>query len=344
MRIPHQAAHVLARALSPSLLESFVTQHPDHETCDCCPREQYSRRPDVGQQGEQMDKWLEDECSDRAGAGQNTNAEGDTERDELAAFSMRLPFHDDVPDLLSMEDDVWNLDSDEELCQEFRRRGIDSPFYRRYLNDYLLPQCIPVVDAWLRTGTFFIRSKKIDRGVGYHDIPVEDIEDLSNDIVFAAERRFTRDGIFGNQWAAEAGASLTTYFLNACILEFANVFRKWRRHKMDWHEVGIPVELEKLNNIADQENALYKVEYAAILRTLLTRLTALEKTVLFYHYMCGYTYAEIAVILGSRSEKAISRISENARKKAKFDGIKLGISLDTASHNETPASTGDRDE
>ena len=47
-------------------------------------------------------------------------------------------------------------------------------------------------------------------------------------------RAFREHALVGGGWRADGGASLTTYFLGACLTVFPNEFRKYRSQRQRW--------------------------------------------------------------------------------------------------------------
>lgn len=225
---------------------------------------------------------------------------------------------------VGVADDVMgSLEADEELCQALRLRGPDSKFCAT-VRDRLIAQCQPVVEAWLRSGAFFVRSAEIDRPVGEAEkFSFDEIEDLASEIVFHAATRFFNYGVFGKEWSCDGGASLKTYFLNGCTREFANVFRKWKRRKLGWEGVLVAPELDQIAESATCDASLYRVDNTDVLRRILERLHTMERTVLYWHYGLCYTYAEIASFLGLDAGTVMT-ISARAMRKARKEELDEG--------------------
>ena len=101
----------------------------------------------------------------------------------------------------------------------------------------------PVILAWLRRGTI-LEKHCTDRGRPLHpsDMDREILErefeerlDLALETV-AEDLRFFRDGVLRAEWwSFEGGATLTTYFIGACLLVFPNVFLRWQADERRWH-------------------------------------------------------------------------------------------------------------
>jgi hypothetical protein len=93
-----------------------------------------------------------------------------------------------------------------------------------------------VMFAWIATGVVF--SKCHDKGIvigrfasPWRPIRGLDAEELTEDTVAAAIIAF-RDGVLGRgRWDPARGASLATFFVGNCLLQFPNIYRAWRRQQ-----------------------------------------------------------------------------------------------------------------
>ena len=48
---------------------------------------------------------------------------------------------------------------------------------------------------------------------------------------------FRDRGLLGREWSAEHGQPLNEYFVNACVLAFPNVYRRWQTRTHGWRDV-----------------------------------------------------------------------------------------------------------
>ncbi|MGX7826101.1 hypothetical protein ACTG9Q_13520 [Actinokineospora sp. 24-640] len=95
---------------------------------------------------------------------------------------------------------------------------------------------LPVMNALLRRGQIFQLTAARGRPVNCPDSAREhlagfagrdDRHELSLETVAAALKSFHKRTLVPGNWTPEGGASLNTYFVGACVLEFANIFRAW---------------------------------------------------------------------------------------------------------------------
>ncbi|MFI9817953.1 RNA polymerase sigma factor [Saccharothrix variisporea] len=87
-----------------------------------------------------------------------------------------------------------------------------------------------VVIAWIKSGAIFAKCAEQGWSVGepppYWDY--EDLVGLASDTVVKAIEQFRRKALLSGGWTPDGGASLKSYFANACVLAFPNQYRKWR--------------------------------------------------------------------------------------------------------------------
>jgi RNA polymerase sigma factor (sigma-70 family) len=132
--------------------------------------------------------------------------------------------------------------NDQVLVAELAASGFRGPLYEATISE-LATYALAVLMAWMRTGYIFKLTTA--RGLVLHptDAELESLHRDENDVreelasmtVAAALPRFQLGG-----WRAEGGASLTTYFMGACLYVFPNEFRKWRRRAYELPVAEIP--------------------------------------------------------------------------------------------------------
>jgi len=138
--------------------------------------------------------------------------------------------------------------------------GFTGPEYEIFAGE-LAAYGYPVILAWLRRGTIWKHCADRHRWLNPTDIDREILEgqfeerlDLALETV-AVGLRFFRDRVLrAGQWSFDGGATLTTYFVGACLLAFPNVFRRWQATERRWHQA---MRVEMLNSsqgrtLADQ--------------------------------------------------------------------------------------------
>jgi hypothetical protein len=134
---------------------------------------------------------------------------------------------------------------------------------------------------------------------------------------------FCRTGIEGGRWSVHGGATLNTYFVNACILSFPQAFRAWRReldHDRDCHGYGVdPTTAPGLANAAARGWTPERfVEFVEQLMELPTR----ERHVVVEMVLRGRTHAEIAEEMCT-TPAAIAELMRRYRRRGNPRGVAL---------------------
>jgi DNA-directed RNA polymerase specialized sigma24 family protein len=105
--------------------------------------------------------------------------------------------------------------------------------------DALIGYAYPVLRSWLASGQIVAEAARrgakglrslADRSVA---LTGSDVDDLVQDTLVLALRRFAERGRVGQGWSPDGGASLSTYFVGSCVLAFADVYRTWWAREQD---------------------------------------------------------------------------------------------------------------
>ncbi len=137
----------------------------------------------------------------------------------------------------------------------------------------------------------------------------EDVGEVVNDAVTDGLRLFRRHAMAGNGWSPELGASITTYFVNACLLTYPNALRRWQRAAA-WRQREITMPALPEPQIVDFAESI--ADHAA-LQTLLRALTSRERAIMLL-LADGLPRDRIAEIMGM-SRRAVDGIVYRARRK-----------------------------
>lgn len=110
----------------------------------------------------------------------------------------------------------------------------------------------------MRRGIIFRLAKDRGRPIGASDkhkaVLAEDYElreELAGETICSALNFFRVHALLGDRsrWTLEGGATLLTYFMNACIMAFQTVCRSWLRDQRKWDRngegYGLQIELEE---------------------------------------------------------------------------------------------------
>lgn len=157
-----------------------------------------------------------------------------------------------------------------------------------------------ILMAWLVTGELFQQCRNKGRSLGLppDDWTGEDRAELANETVARALISFRDNALIGGGWRHEGGASLTTYFIGACIYEFPNVFRRWQSEQNSWRRCD-QVELTPEPALAPVSDdpcaiAMQRLWIGDLLEAIPNPAT--RKAIVLQGLK--YTYDEIAELLG----------------------------------------------
>jgi hypothetical protein len=119
--------------------------------------------------------------------------------------------------------------------------GFTGPDYEIFAGE-LAAYGYPVILAWLRRGVIWKHCADRGRPLRPTDADRETLDGMFEErleLAFetvAEALKFFRDRVLrAGYWSHEGGATLTTYFIGACLLVFPNVFRRWQAAQRRWH-------------------------------------------------------------------------------------------------------------
>lgn len=202
---------------------------------------------------------------------------------------------------------------DEELYDELESVGFDGPKYRAF-QDQLARYGVAVLCAWMYTGYIF----KLASGHGFALRPTDqELGDLRGDpeirdelatmTVAAALPRFRKNALAGGGWRPDGGASLTTYFMGACMFVFPNEFRRWRVQQERWRrqERSTPAVSGDPAGLVNDPAAI--VAGNLQVREALARAESREAEIVALT-IDGYSQEEMAEVLGETSIRAVEGV------------------------------------
>ncbi|WP_329600173.1 hypothetical protein OIE43_44340 [Streptomyces pseudovenezuelae] len=123
---------------------------------------------------------------------------------------------------------------DRQLLLVLAHHGFRGPKYDHFVQE-LVRYGVSVLRAWMHSGCIF--GFVADRGFGLspHELELEELasdsdlrEDLAMMTVARALPPFRQRALVEGRWTYEGGASITTYFMGACLYVFPNEFRRHR--------------------------------------------------------------------------------------------------------------------
>jgi hypothetical protein len=181
-----------------------------------------------------------------------------------------------------------------------------------------------VLCAWLRSGMIFSKCAEQgrpviptdgERAVLYNE--PDELHGLVNEtlaeaLVFLRVGAVTGDG----KWDPTGDSLLTTYFVGACVLRFPTVYRRWSRLQQRTPPpvaVEVDVEHPAVGSVEDTVVAQITAEEG------LRRMPPKERRIVALR-MGGQSYAEIAVIVGAPSARAVEAVVTRYRKRLRDRG------------------------
>lgn len=189
-------------------------------------------------------------------------------------------------------DAAERLHFDGVLVQHFRESGLTGPRWDQF-HRQLLAYGLAIVTKLVRSGAMFSRCGRHGRYLRQQTIPPQEAEELASDAVFEGFNYFCERGLLGRQWSAEHGQPLAEYFVNACVLAFPNVYRRWQTRMSGWREVDLLDSFASLEHAVTEgtpEDAVVEQQAA---NAAFAALSEDSRKLLILHEQ-GYSHAEIA--------------------------------------------------
>ena len=218
------------------------------------------------------------------------------------------------PDRAIVSDgDRYRLAADREIIAALAATGFEGPLYDRFA-DELARYGVAVLCGWMYSGYVFVLSAGRGLHVGPSHDEIDELhaepevrQEIATMVVAVALRRFRDRALVGGGWQAEGGASLTTYFLGACLAVFPNEFRRYRAQRQRWRKQdgADPAIAAAPRNagpsVADVIAGTLRV------KADLARMDARTRAIVALR-MDGYHQQEIAEMLGERSARAVEGV------------------------------------
>jgi hypothetical protein len=186
--------------------------------------------------------------------------------------------------------------ADMELRNDLALAGFRGPAWDRYAWE-LARYGYAVMMAWFKTGGIFHQCKI--RGCSLGSPPLEwtvdDRAGLANETVALGLKNFKRQALIKSKWTHNGGATLKTYFVNACVFAFPNLYRKWSTDRAASQQL-VSIERETVDRSSPQDPGEMAVTQLHIQEGFNNIPDDKTKSVILLQEM-GYTYAEIGEIL-----------------------------------------------
>lgn len=181
-----------------------------------------------------------------------------------------------------------------------------------------------VLCGWLRSGTIFSKCAEQgrpviptdgERAVLYNE--QDELHGLVNEtlaeaLVFLREKAVAGEG----KWNPTGETQLTTYFIGACVLRFPTIYRRWSRLQ---HRTPPPATVDPDLERPSSESVEDAVVAHLTVEEGLRRMPTKERRIVALR-MDGQSYAEIAVIVGAPSARAVEAVVTRYRKRLRERG------------------------
>lgn len=248
----------------------------------------------------------------------------DPARARRPAPSPGLPTGDDSRDGgTTSKDSHERRAADEQLLKYLARDGFEGRDYERFQNQ-LVRYALSVLCAWLHSGHVFHLTARQGIGLRPTEAEREDLrrdsdlrEELAGLIVARTLPAFRQNALIEGGWTYDGGASVTTYFMGACLVAFPNEFRAYRAGEERHRRAVLRQQTVQLPDLAapsaeDEALGIHHVrDHLKGIRDSRTR-TAVAALVL-----AGYTQLEIQELLDAPSVRAIEGILHRWRNMTK---------------------------
>lgn len=215
---------------------------------------------------------------------------------------------------------------DAALVRTLALRGFEGPAWDR-LSEQLAAYGLSVVRVWIENGEIFrICRKKLGFGppaIDRHLVSEDDATELALETVARALRAF-RKVLQQDGWSPEGGASLRTFFIGQCLMQFGNVYRRWTKE----HDEQLPAPWRLVTALDDEHPVLDLSEhrdleeivmdrlYAELLLGLMSKRERLVLTLL----SDGWSYRAIGEVLGVTT-KAVENVVYRVRQRMHRQGV-----------------------
>jgi hypothetical protein len=133
------------------------------------------------------------------------------------------------------------LEADRQLIAALRDDGFQGSDYDQFEYE-LAAYAFKILMAWMRNGKIFHKCRERGRPVPVEMIEkgdggrwdAEDQIEIANLTIAYALRYFRDQVLVPGTWSAGKGATIKTYFIGMCLLQFGNQFRSVMRQQLAW--------------------------------------------------------------------------------------------------------------
>jgi hypothetical protein len=131
-------------------------------------------------------------------------------------------------------DAAARLRADEFVVEAVLKEGLGGSKHR-VLQDELCSYAVPVLQRLLADGRLMGKAARLGRPAGgpgtWLSFTADDRKEFALDMVGDALPVFNKAVFESRRWSPGQGASLKTYFVNACIMQFARLHARWLKDR-----------------------------------------------------------------------------------------------------------------
>ncbi|MFJ3791355.1 RNA polymerase sigma factor [Kitasatospora sp. NPDC090091] len=212
--------------------------------------------------------------------------------------------------------------ADQRIVELLSHDGFEGQRYERFVEE-LVRYGIAVLRAWMHSGYIFKLVGGRGFGLNPNELELEELhlnddlrEELATMTVACALPRFRRRAFVEGGWRFEGGASITTYFMGACIYDFPNEFRKWRTSEEKYFRaLGRQKAFyeDPVRTVGTDEEVLSKLRVLLELEDIDDPRTKAAVAMV----IDGYSQEEICEVLNARTVRAVEGLLYRWRTKIK---------------------------
>lgn len=146
------------------------------------------------------------------------------------------------------------LRADRRMVDTVLEEGLGGPRHQ-YLQEELIRYAVPVLRQLLSDGRLAGKATRLGRppapADAWQDFTEDDRREFVQEMIVNALPRFDH-AVFGDRrWTSAHGASLKTYFVNACILCFARLQDRWMHDRQALRPVGLEFDPDSAPSAPD---------------------------------------------------------------------------------------------
>ncbi|MFC1407503.1 MULTISPECIES: hypothetical protein [Streptacidiphilus] len=212
--------------------------------------------------------------------------------------------------------------ADQLLVEELKLQGFQGPAYA-YFEAELAAYAFPVLMSWMHSGEIFARCADKGRPVATGGVePLWEREDRIEiaDLTVARALMYFHDNVLlPGLWDPEAGTTLTTFFMGACVLQFPNQFRRVMMERKRWRRAEA-AEAFVQARVSDRSDPLMQFVDQESFETALAALGDGDLRTAAEMIVDGHTYAEAAARIGISAAALSERFRRRRNRRADNPG------------------------